>query len=97
MNAHFPSEVTNQLRVLGAAIHQLYKDKGYQNYKSFADACNLSINSVKSIFKGKTGNIANYLYALHVLGTNLSDFVSTLDWGEPNYSPTRDKVPSVFE
>lgn len=74
MSKSYPSEVTDQLKELGQELCSLWR-KDSRGLVEFAKACNLSVNSVKAVFLGKTGNITSYLMIAHTMGLTLEDIV----------------------
>lgn len=69
-NKTYSNDVINDLAKIGAALSSLQKSSGI-NLRTIAKFSSLSVNSVKSVLAGKTGNIASYDMVARSLGSSL--------------------------
>jgi hypothetical protein len=66
----YSPEVLTAVKTIGSAL-QTYQQKNNASLKTLSTASGLSINSIKSIFKGATANIASYDSLARALGSSL--------------------------
>lgn len=71
-NNKYSDTTINDLKMIGDVLLS-YKQKEKIDFRSLAARSNLSVNSVKSVVNGKTGNIASYATVAEALGTTLLD------------------------
>ena len=73
----YPNEITEEIQKISNELARLFKAGNY-NLRNIAKFSSLSVNSVRSVLEGKTGNIASYCLIAKALGTTLVDVVSSL-------------------
>lgn len=66
----YSPEVLEAVGKIGSALHNLQM-KNATSLKTIATSSGLSVNSIKSIFKGSTANIASYDSLARALGSSL--------------------------
>lgn len=80
-----PSDIMNELTLISTALSNIFAaQRGGTtdtrvNLRSIAKFSGLTTNSVKSVFSGKTANIASYALVAKALGTTLIDVIKTIN------------------
>ena len=72
---NYRTEVLNFVKAIGMELKKLHAAKG-TSLKTIAASSGLSVNSVKSIFDGQTGNIASYDSLARALGSSMAAIAS---------------------
>lgn len=78
MSKTYSKTITNELADIGKELLIKWRATS-KPLAPFAATCNLSVNSVKAIFRGATANIANYMTVMHELGTDLATITNLVD------------------
>jgi hypothetical protein len=79
----YSPEVLNTIKKLGVSLQEI-QQRGNVSLKHIATNSGLSINSIKSIFKGATANIASYDSLARALGTSLIEVARNCHMKEAN-------------
>jgi transcriptional regulator with XRE-family HTH domain len=74
MKKSYQQETVDAIKSIGDELQKLYEHEG-TTIRAIATRSGLSVNSVKSILSGKTGNIASYDSVARALNTNLIDLI----------------------
>ena len=74
----YPQDVLDQIQAIGAELACIFSLEK-TNLRSISKFSNMSVNSVKSVLAGKTGNIASYALVAKALGTDLITVISKIN------------------
>ena len=73
----YPNDVVEQIQSIGNKLSTIF-NKEKTNLRTISKFANMSVNSVKSVLSGKTGNIASYALVAKALGTDLITVISEI-------------------
>lgn len=97
----YPNDVVEQIQAIGNKLSTIFNNEK-TNLRSISKFANMSVNSVKSVLAGKTGNIATYALVAKALGTDLITVISEIsnevsaDSGLDNESPSPNEGAKEF-
>ena len=75
MNKQHSKHINDELKTCGESLRTAWRRSG-KSLLALASDCNLSINTIKALFAGKPGNIANYMTIAEQTGTKLSQHLA---------------------
>jgi hypothetical protein len=79
----YSPNVLESVKKIGASLQEV-QQRNNSSLKTIATNSGLSINSIKSIFKGATANIASYDSLARALGTSLVEVACNCHMKEAN-------------
>lgn len=92
----YPNDVLEQIQAIGSKLSSIFNTES-TNLRTISKFANMSVNSVKSVLAGKTGNIASYALVAKALGTDLISVVSDINQEINHSAPAQPVVAQVSE
>lgn len=82
----YPQEILAEVEAIGLALKTVFDSQG-NNLRTIAKFSGMSVNSVKAVLNGQTGNIASYSLVAKALGTTLINAIATVSYSSTSSQP----------
>lgn len=73
----YTTNTIQEIESIGLALHDYYKNNKC-SLRTISKISSLSVNTVKAVLNGETGNIASYSAVASAMGTTLLDIVKSM-------------------